>query len=188
MSTLTLQNLQGTYPANKITVPTGHTLYAPGHVIQVKQTAKTDRWSAAPSTGVYSEVTGLSVSITPLLTSSKILVMVNAYVGRSNYQVKGLVKRNGTTVAVGDADGSKPRASFHVNGYAGGSSDPYQLLPTGFTYLDSPSTTSACSYTVELSGYSGSTVYVNRSHIFQEGANDYDALPVSTITAMEIAQ
>lgn len=196
MSTLTLKNLQGTYPDNRITVPAGHKivapaggLHAPGHVVQVKQTAKTDRWSASPGVGVYSEVTGFSVSITPYSIDNKILVMVNAYLGRYNYQIKGLVKRNGTTIAVGDADGSKPRVSFNLNAYAGGTTnDQYQLLPTAFTYLDSPATTSACSYTVELSCYNGYTVYFNRSHYFQENANDYDGLPVSTITVMEIAQ
>ena len=167
---------------------TGGRTYMPGHIVQVKQTAKTDLWSATPSTGVFVEVTGFSVSITPTTTSSKILVMVDAYVGRHNYQVLGLVKRNGTTIAVGDTSGTRPRVSFNVNGYAGGSNDAYQLLPTGFTYLDSPSSTSACNYTVELSSYGGNTVYFNRSEIFQQNANDYDGLPVSTITVMEVAQ
>lgn len=188
MSTLTVQNLRGVSPTNQITVASGHKFYAPGNIIQVKQTAKTDTWSAAPATGSFSEVTGFSVSITPTSSSSKILVMVNAYVGRQNYQVIGLVKRNGSTIALGDANGTRPRVSFHVNGYANGTGDTYQLLPTAFTYLDSPSTTSACVYTVELSCYSGQTVLVNRSYTFQQNANDYDGLPVSTITVMEVAQ
>ena len=195
MSTLTVKNLQGTYPTNQINIPAGHKivtqsggLYAPGSIVQVKQTAKTDLWSATPSTGVYVEVTGFSVSITPTTTSSKMLVMVNAYVGRANYQVLGLVKRNGTIIARGDASGTRPRVSFNVNGYASGTGDTYQLLPTAFAYLESPSTVTSCSYTVELSSYGGNIVYLNRSHTFQENANDYDGLPVSTITVMEVAQ
>ena len=188
MSTLTVQNLRGVSPTNQITVASGHKFYAPGNIIQVKQTAKSDLWSASPAAGSFSEVTGFSVSITPTSTSSKMLVMVNAYVGRPNYQVLGLVKRNGTIIARGDASGTRPRVSFNVNGYASGTGDTYQLLPTAFTYLDSPSTVSSCSYTVELSSYGGSIVYLNRSHTFQENANDYDGLPVSTITVMEVAQ
>lgn len=35
MSTLNVKNLQGIYPSNQITVPSGHKLYAPGHIVQV---------------------------------------------------------------------------------------------------------------------------------------------------------
>ena len=189
MSTLTVQNLRGVSPTNLITVASGHKMYAPGGVVQVQQTVKTDSWSASPSTGSFSEVTGFSVSITPTKTTSKVLVMVNAYLGCYNYQIKGLVKRNGTTIAVGDAAGTRPRVSFNLNAYAGSASnDSYHLLPTAFTYLDSPSSTSTCTYTVELSCYGGNWVGFNRSYTWQENANDYEGLPVSTITVMEIAQ
>lgn len=195
MSTLTVKNIQGVSPTNQITVPAGHRIIAPaggvlvpGQVVQVKQTAKTDTWSASPGVGVFSEVTGFSVSITPYSSTSKVMVMVNAYLGHNNYQIKGLVKRNGTTIAVGDAAGTRPRVSFNLNSYAGSATnDSYHLLPTAFNYLDSPATTSSCVYTVELSAYGGSWVGFNRSYTWQENANDYDGLPVSTITVMEIA-
>ncbi len=195
MSTLTVKNIQGVSPTNQITVPTGHRIIAPaggvlvpGQVVQVKQTVKTDTWTAAPGAGAYSEVTGFSVSITPYSVTSKIMVMVNAYVGSSNYQIKGLVKRNGTTIVQGDAIGTRPRSSFMIITYAGGAgNDSYQLKPTAFNYLDSPSTTSACVYTVELGAYETQTVTFNRSVNFQQSSNDYDAVPTSTITVMEIA-
>ena len=53
MSTLTVQNLRGVSPTNLITVASGHKMYAPGGVVQVQQTVKTDTWSASPSTGSF---------------------------------------------------------------------------------------------------------------------------------------
>lgn len=194
MSTLTVKNLQGTYPTNQINIPAGHKivtqsggLYAPGHVLQVVQTVKTDTWTAAPGAGAYSAVTGFSASITPTSTSSKVMVMINAYVGSSNYQIRGLVKRDGNTIVRGDAYGSKPRSSLTINGYAGGN-EQYQYHATGFNYLDSPATTSTCTYTLELGCYASYTVTFNRNSYFQESAGDYDAVPASTFTLMEIGQ
>lgn len=189
MSTLNVKNLQGISPSNRVTVPTGQVLYAPGHVLQVVQTVKTDSWTAAPGTGAYSQVTGFSASITPASTSSKIMVMINAHVGYASYMMKALVKRNGSIIVQGDASGTKPRVSFGINGYAGSTTyDQYHIHPTAFNYLDSPGTTGVCTYTLELGCYSSYTVTLNRNYTQQESSGDYDPLPASTFTLMEIAQ
>jgi hypothetical protein len=160
-----------------------------GSVIQVVQGVKTDTWSALPAAGTYSPVTGLSVSITPQFSNSKILVTVNMFVGYQAYMFKGLIKRNGNIILQGDAAGVRPRSTIAGGSYAGSATyEQYQLLPTSMTYLDSPATTSACSYTVELACYSTNAVTLNRSYVWQASANDYDGTPASTIIAMEIAQ
>lgn len=188
MSTLTVQNLRGVAPTNRITVPTGHRLYAPGGVVQVVQTVKTDTWTAATGQGVYSAVTGFSVSITPTSANSKIMVRIDAFVGMSNYQVRGLVKRDGNIIVRGDdLGGSRPRTSLAFNTYAGGN-ETYHLIPLSFNYLDSPATISTCTYTLELGCYQGYTVTFNRNNYQQLLANDYDPITASTFTLMEIAQ
>lgn len=187
MSTLTVQNLRGVSPSNRIAVPTGHTLYAPGHVVQVVQTVKTDTWSAAPAATTYAVVTGLAVSITPTSANSKILVQLNMWIGTQGYLFKGLVKRNGTPIGIGDQAGSRPRASFAGGPYAGGSNEAYSMSQIAFNFLDSPASTSSCTYTVEAANYSTLTVFVNRSYYWQN-TTDYDGTPSSTITVMEIAQ
>jgi hypothetical protein len=55
--------------------------------------------------------------------------------------------------------------------------------------MDSPATTSPVTYQVQMAAYNGQTVYLNRSALWQNGGTSggYDATPVSTITAMEIA-
>ena len=62
------------------TVPSGVTLTNNGtasgfgKVLQVVQTVKTDTFSRASTGGDVGDITGLSVSITPSSTSSKVLV------------------------------------------------------------------------------------------------------------------
>ena len=54
-----------------VTIPAG------GKILQVLQTVKTDTFTTTSTSFV--DVTGLSVSITPATTSSKILILVHAY-------------------------------------------------------------------------------------------------------------
>jgi hypothetical protein len=59
---------------------------------------------------------------------------------------------------------------------------------SGVHQVDATSTAPA-TYSIELRGYSSSTtVYVNRSVTFQNNGQDYDGVPLSTLTVMEIAQ
>lgn len=190
MSTLTVQNLQGVSPTNRITVPTGHRLYAPGSVVQVIQTVKTDTWSGSVASGsaTYATVTGLSVNITPTSANSKIFVMLSLYVGYYTYLYRGIVRRNGTSIGLGDTAGSRPRSSFTIGTHTGTASwDQYHFHQVAFNHLDSPASTSLLTYDVALAAYSGYSVYVNRSHAWQNSV-EYDGTPSSTITVMEIAQ
>lgn len=186
MSTLRVDNLNAR-TSNTITVPSGTKMYLPGHVIQVVQTVKTDTWSAAPAATTYAVVTGLQVGITPTSVNSKILVQLNMWIGTQGYLFKGLVKRNGTPIGLGDQAGSRPRASFAGGPYAGGSNEAYSMSQVAFNFLDSPATTSTCTYTVEAANYTSYSIFVNRSYYFQN-STDYDGTPSSTITVMEIAQ
>ena len=93
MSTLSLQNLQGVVAAgNIITVASGSVVYSPGSIVQIQQTVKTDTFSAAPN-GTWTDITGMSVSITPKKASSKIFILVtiergNHYCRRRYFWVK----------------------------------------------------------------------------------------------------
>jgi hypothetical protein len=197
MSTLTVKNIQGVSPTNQITVPAGHRiiapaggLVAPGHVMQVQQTTKTDAWTGSVASGsaTYATVTGLSVSITPQYTSSKILVMANLWVGYQQYSLRGVVRRDGTHLLVGDAASSRPRCSFWLSAYVGNTTyEGYHLHQVAFNYLDSPSSTSALSYDVGLASYGGSIVTLNRNYNWQN-STEYDGAVASSITVMEIGQ
>jgi hypothetical protein len=118
------------------------------------------------------------------------------YVGADNvaygYQQQYQVRRNGTapSTVVGSAEGGRTGVSGRINLYgAQATSDiQYSQGVLSGTHLDTPATTSAVTYTIALRGYAGSpTVYVNRAYIFQNSGSDYDGVPLSTITLMEIA-
>jgi hypothetical protein len=162
-------------------------------VLQVVSTNKTNSFvgtSVQTGSGFFIDVTGLAATITPRFANSKILVTVSMYVGvtqaASGYQLAFRVKRNGTYPIIGDAEGSRPRVSGRINMYA---LNQYSMQMLTGNYLDSPSSTAPQTYQIELGGYTASPiVYVNRAENFQQSANDYDGVPVSTITLMEIAQ
>ena len=81
MSTLQVENLIGPTSgsnANKVIIPSGQTLYAPGHVIQVVNAVTTTLFNTTSSSYVDMN---LQASITPLSASSKILVVANINVG-----------------------------------------------------------------------------------------------------------
>ena len=150
-----------------------------GKLAQVVSTIKSDTFTMASAT--YTDVTGLSVSITPTATTSKILVTYWITGSQDNAVTMAYSQlvRNSTAIAVGDAAGSRVQAT--TNWYANGI---YTVLSTGVTYLDSPSTTSATTYKVQVRNEAGGTVYVNRSSNDNNGVSG--PRTVSTITAMEI--
>ena len=95
VGTITTSSGSGT-----ITVPSGVNLTAPGHVLQVAQTVFTGAKSTTSTS--LTDVSGASVSITPISTSNKILVLVNANdVQKSNADVYGTIAllRGSTEIA-----------------------------------------------------------------------------------------
>ena len=154
-----------------------------GGIIQVKQTVKTDTFTSSSTS--YTDITGLSVSITPTRSDSKILVMIHVNLGHTNY-VSGFLRlmRDSTAISVADADGSRIVSTVAM------ADDPSadEINCYSATFLDSPSTTSATTYKVQLttesSGNTGE-VYVNRSG--QDADNVQNARTVSSITVMEVS-
>jgi len=106
---------------------------------------------------------GPGVNITPTSTSSKILVNVNLSVGHNS-------DGNSITRIVRTIGGSSTvlllsSGASILNGTFGGlfDSDGNVLRTVNFSYLDSPSTTSQCTYTTQIATNSSTTMYVNRS-------------------------
>ena len=170
VSSLTAGNLTGSVPASAMPA---------GSVLQVLQTVKTDTFSTASASFV--DLTGLSVSITPTSTASKILIMFSlpASSSSSSAWYCNLV-RDGTNIVVGDAAGSRVQTT--VSSYI---SPTAQSFSMAFQYLDAPSTTSAITYKLQLKAQSGFTAYVNRAATDTD--NNLYQRTASSITVMEIA-
>jgi hypothetical protein len=152
-----------------------------GEVIQVVSTAKTDTFSL--STGsTWTDITGLSVSITPSSASNKILVMYNVSVGTNATNGYAFTKllRGATDIFIGDGSGSRIPASSN-----GTSGDAGSEFKDSVMYLDSPSTTSSTTYKVQAYAQVGTgVIYVNRSYSDADTGNS--TRTASSITVMEI--
>lgn len=179
---------------------TGGKLISPGSILQVVHTSKTNTFtgtSVVDNGGYFIDVTGLSATITPTLSTSRILILTQLYVGsqstgsgyQQSYRLKKTVGGVTSFPILGDAESNRPRSTGTVNMYnnSAGASQ-YNMASLAGTHQDSPATTSAITYQVQLGGYSSApAVFLNRSGAFQVLAGDYDTVPVSTITLMEIA-
>jgi len=156
-----------------------------GKVLQVVSATKTDTQSFAPSTS-FSDVSGLSVSITPTSTSSKILIFysINAGIGTGDSgHLHSRIMRDATPVGIGDAASNRTQGSgMAINTSQGG-----QTLTSSTMHLDSPATTSAITYKIQCKANNiGATGYINRSNRDADNVG-YDGRATSNITVMEIA-
>ena len=149
-----------------------------GSVLQVVQDTSTVLVSASGNT--RTEI--LSASITPISTSSKILIsyhISHASIGNEflTYLQRGttdIYKYTGT-----DITGTERKATT----IAGAASGAWTADTESATYLDSPSTTSSTTYSVEALADTG-TLYVNRT----SGTGGTDSSGgTSTLILMEIA-
>jgi hypothetical protein len=141
-----------------------------GTVIQVLSTAKTTVFSTTSTTIV--DVTGMSVTITPKSTSSKILVMVTFLQSTNNAATTNSFRIIRDSTSIG-ATGSTYYSSPFQNGLTG-----YWLA---LTFLDSPASTSALTYKLSMLTGASTTGYVG-------AYSQNTGLPsTSTITVMEVA-
>ena len=155
-----------------------------GAILQVVSTTKTDTASTSTS-GSFTDVSGMSVSITPSSTSSKILITFHINLGHTNY-VSGFVRlvRDSTAISVGDAAGSRIVATVAM------ADDPIddEINCYSATFLDSPSTTSATTYKLQITTEGEANtgdVFINRSG--EDSDNIQNARVVSSITVMEVS-
>jgi hypothetical protein len=149
-------------------------------------TTKTDTFSASvTSPNFSSNITGLEATITPSSATSKVMVTLHL-VGSESVEATDFfirLMRDATPVCIGDAAGSRAQASAGICQVGSDSGGVATLM---VTYLDSPSTTSAITYGVQMShrGASGN-VYVNRTsgdaNLFQNPRF------ASTITVQEVS-
>lgn len=161
---------------------------AVGTILQVKRTFTNTPGSMAA--GDWTNITGLSVSITPTSTSSKILLIARPFgesAGQDEHAIHFCIARSGTQLNLGQAAGSRI-AIMHagMSAYNAPDQDSTPTSPSFFTY-DSPNTTTALTYTVQIKnqGNGAFTWYYNRT------VSDSDVGSIergsSEIIAMEIA-
>jgi hypothetical protein len=159
-----------------------------GSVLQVQSTTLATIWSSNVVSGGIADITGLSASITPKSTSSKVLVTVNMngmvdVSGSYRPFFAAQLKRGGTAIGGGTVAGS--RTSINASG-------GYTPLPDinaniSFSYMDSPSTTSSTTYQVAAFNAFGASYNLTVNQCAGDTNVSTTGRLSSTITAMEIA-
>jgi hypothetical protein len=150
-----------------------------GKVLQVLSTQKTDTFTLSSST--FTDITGLSVTITPTSATSKILVFMEVWGNGAPGNAWGGLRlvRGATAIGVGATAGSR----VSVNGFMY-ANDGTLMAGASNMVLDEPNTTSATTYKVQFMTNSGGTGYINRTSTDTD-TNGF-ARSASTITVMEI--
>lgn len=169
-----------TLPDNTGTVVTNA---SPGTVLQVVSTTLTTAFSASVTANNYTAVTGLTASITPTRSSSKILVLITMTVGSDTNYWNSRITRDGSSISGALATGNSNRAAGTGSVWP---PQTYGTYPFVVSYLDSPGTTSSVTYGIQIGNNANSaTLCVNRSQ--EDTDSSGRTRGTSTITVMEIA-
>tara|TARA_R100001163_G_scaffold64360_1_gene58384 strand:+ start:241 stop:765 length:525 start_codon:yes stop_codon:yes gene_type:complete len=159
-------------------VPTG----GGGGIIQIKQTTKTDTFSSTSSS--FTDITGMSVTITPTSNTSKILVSFSLGCfqnGTAGSRAFVNIVRDSTDILLGDA------TTGHECTYAvctRSANNNHIQIPVSGQVLDSPTTTSATTYKLQGSvGNDGGTMTLNKPNTVDAQSGN----AASTITVMEVS-
>jgi hypothetical protein len=127
--------------------------------------------------------TGLSVSITPTSASNKILVFVTQQMAADSSAatpepaINLELFRGATSIWNGGG-----QYGFYFFKNAAGTTDVRIIISA--TYLDSPATTSATTYSIQCRQGAAGTFYVNRSKV--DSNSDQYFRGASSITVMEV--
>ena len=146
-------------------------------ILQVVSTTKVDTFSTTSTS--LTDVTGLSASITPSATSSKVLVIAtvsgattnNTDAGSSGY----VIVRGSTIIAQNTSLTEDFTGQLSMRNIASSAI----TLNHATTFLDSPATTSATTYKIQVKTGGTNTIYINRDQ-------DNFAGSVSSITVFEV--
>ena len=175
MSTINVDNITEYTSGNGVEIP--------GHILQVVEATDVTDTSY---TGTGPTALGsLNLSITPKSTSSKILLTATVNLSANGVRYWELsFYRGSTELGISDQGTGSQNNAFIQPNMGDITEVRYQTLPTTMNYVDSPSTTSAITYSIKIARYSSSTIYYNRPHTVGDAA--YSIFTRSTIQAFEI--
>ena len=179
--------------ANTGTITAGtvgsNVVFPSGHIIQTVQVA-TDHQQSINTTS-YTTLANYSPVITPKYSNSKILVNVCLHFGEGSDAFPAFkvyrTPSGGSATQIAQGANLQQRASFAYVGTENSGRDQYRITLLNWQYLDSPSTTDALTYHVDVSPMRTTPrlVVFNRHN---EMSDSNRASTISTFTLQEIAQ
>jgi hypothetical protein len=193
MSEISLGQLKGLpVNGNTITIPSGHKLYAPGTVVQVR-TVRTEARNtySAPTTGNGTTVTDLNLTITPKFSNS-LLVAQWMFNGELHHDSVILIHKDGSLITTsGEAGFNATAGNSRWSGFSPSTYDvdisttPQNMFIQYFATAGSVSSMTFAP-AVRASDGTAKTLYLNRN-VASAGA-DGQEVSVSTGIIWEIAQ
>ena len=153
-----------------------------GKIGQVVQTHFTTQSQMSSSS--FAAISGCTVDITPSATSSKVFVMISLCSG-VNGASYGFFKlyRDSTVIGSGSDSSNRIGCNFSISQNDGDNTSD-GVKQVNYQYLDSPSSTSALTYTVQASTFNNSTITYNKTP--DNSDNGRTAQGSSTITVIEV--
>ena len=168
----------GTFPALNGSNLTG---ISAGKILQVKSAVNTS--ASATSTSGFTDFPSLSVSITPTASSNKFLIQYHVYLTLLNVAGFTRIMRDSTAVGIGDSAGSRLQTtSNHMNKHTDANHGYHGFYGQ---FLDSPSTSSAITYKLQLATQGDVTAYINRSQNDTD-TSVYGSRSISTFNVYEV--
>ncbi len=170
---------------------TSMTTSAGGKLLQVVTDQETSYTECRPDSQLVFKDIPLSVSITPSASSSKILVSFVLFGDCQGtdfahyFRVKRAISGGSTTYITAADQGNRVGTLFMggMGNDSTGGSTPTQL--TMSDYVDSPSTTSAVTYTIQHTSHGRDRFHLNRSE--DTTNNDAHEDGISWLTVKEVA-
>lgn len=186
MSTLAVNTIT-TQTGSDIVIGAGKNLLAHGNTINIYEATKTDVQSMTGFTFV--DVSGLSITLTPVSASSRFLIHFHVVASSDYYKTYINLLRNSTVLGA-NADGA---GDSRFRGTSTMVTDQTQSNSHGIvhhhtvTILDTPATTNAITYKVQGAGRGSTYIqYINRS-VPDRALTEYDDRSISRMIIQEIA-
>ena len=156
-----------------------------GSIIQVVHTIKQSGFSVSASTDNFSDITDLNATITPTSSSSKILIhFQTSYSANTGQRGSFRLLRDSTVVNAASADGQSTNQTIFPSIVT--RENTSMSVPVAGSYVDSPATTSAVTYKLQVGAEGGaSTIFVNADASGSTGSTHYKG--VSNLILMEVS-
>jgi len=159
-----------------------------GRVVQVVTAQFTTVVSVSSNNGLLN--TAIYATITPKDSSNKVLVIFSlGRVSGPSDSVAARIRRSisGSLANVGAHSGSGNWQNASFQNYGKGAINDDHADGQTFMWLDSPNTTSATDYRLQLWGQDNGTVYVNRTQNANNSNHAYSCRTGSSVILQEIA-
>jgi len=165
-----------------------------GSIQNIWTTVTGTTWSGGGNATTWYAVTPMVRTAAMSTDNSRFLIFINAHMASQYWEIqlrlKATIDGFSYYVNIGDADGSRSRATGSFNIYGGSSTaGQYQIVPMSLMCFDTGASAigyagATVTYQLEANGYQNYAIYLNRTHQ-NTNTTDYYARPSSTMIVME---